>query len=191
MIRISLIEDPVKAARRERRRASRCAWKAANPEKVRATSRAWYVANREKVRIDGRVYKKANPEKIRERNRAWNTANPAKRLAANWRFLGIQFTLDEYQALLAAQAGICAICAKPPTDRNLAVDHCHTTGMIRGLLCIPCNTGLGKLGDSVEGLERALAYLRRAEEKANIDAARERVLALEPNRQVLLALAKR
>jgi len=40
------------------------------------------------------------------------------------------------------------------------IDHDHTTGVVRGVLCKPCNTGLGLLGDSEEGLSRALDYLR-------------------------------
>jgi ssDNA-binding Zn-finger/Zn-ribbon topoisomerase 1 len=51
---------------------------------------------------------------------------------------------------------VCAICG---SDRNLVIDHDHKTGIIRGVLCHPCNTGLGKLGDSIEGLRRAIAYL--------------------------------
>jgi hypothetical protein len=43
------------------------------------------------------------------------------------------------------------------------VDHCHSTGQIRGVLCCECNTGIGKLGDNAEGVRRALAYLERFE----------------------------
>lgn len=46
--------------------------------------------------------------------------------------------------------------------RRLAVDHCHSTGKIRGLLCHNCNTGLGKLGDSIESLTKALNYLKES-----------------------------
>lgn len=53
---------------------------------------------------------------------------------------------------------LCDCCNKV-TDR-LVLDHDHATGKFRGWLCHTCNTGLGKLGDTVEGLERALDYLR-------------------------------
>jgi hypothetical protein len=43
----------------------------------------------------------------------------------------------------------------------LCLDHNHETGKFRGWLCDNCNTGIGKLGDTVEGLERAIAYLKR------------------------------
>jgi hypothetical protein len=67
----------------------------------------------------------------------------------------------EYAALKLRFKNRCGICgAQPEKGRNLAVDHCHRTNVVRGLLCRPCNMGLGKLGDSIEGLERAIAYLR-------------------------------
>jgi len=72
-------------------------------------------------------------------------------------------TPDQYSAMLESQGGRCAICGKLPsgTGRNgLAIDHCHNTAAVRGLLCFDCNTGLGKLGDTAEALECALAYLR-------------------------------
>lgn len=72
-------------------------------------------------------------------------------------------TLNEYEVMLKAQNSRCAICDTPnplgPTN-EFVVDHCHKTGKIRGLLCNHCNTGLGKLGDSVETLEKALRYLK-------------------------------
>ena len=74
--------------------------------------------------------------------------------------------LAEYNELLAKQGGVCAICSnaevvqigRRPT--SLSVDHCHETGRIRGLLCSTCNKGIGCLGDTPEGLELALNYLK-------------------------------
>ena len=73
-----------------------------------------------------------------------------------------KITLDEYDAMLESQGGVCAICEKPcPSGRALAVDHCHDTGQIRGLLCMKCNRGLGLLGDSVEQHQKCIEYLGR------------------------------
>lgn len=68
-------------------------------------------------------------------------------------------TLEQYNAMRAAQNGCCAICGITPTEkRQLHVDHCHSTGRVRALLCSPCNTQLG----SYEKLrDRATAYLDR------------------------------
>lgn len=59
---------------------------------------------------------------------------------------------------LGGKDGQCELCGKVG---KVHWDHDHETGKFRGWLCVSCNTGLGKLGDSIEGLERALAYLRR------------------------------
>lgn len=73
-------------------------------------------------------------------------------------------TVEEADALLAQQGGRCAICQEPITDsRGFAphVDHCHTTGKVRGILCFPCNAGLGSFRDDVTRLQAAIAYLER------------------------------
>lgn len=59
------------------------------------------------------------------------------------------------------QNGKCAICFKVPERGRLVVDHDHNTGKVRGLLCNTCNSGMGKLGDSIENLESAVLYLKR------------------------------
>lgn len=71
----------------------------------------------------------------------------------------------QYGDMLLAQNGKCAICAQPETaTRNgvvkaLAVDHCHSGGHIRGLLCVACNTGIGKFKDDRDRLLAAIKYL--------------------------------
>jgi hypothetical protein len=75
-------------------------------------------------------------------------------------------TPETYVAMLDAQDGVCAICRRPETRivrgcvSALAVDHNHTTGQIRGLLCFRCNSGIGALGDDPENIDRAAEYLR-------------------------------
>ena len=56
-------------------------------------------------------------------------------------------TLRDYDALLKWQGGVCAICKRPEMERNqsLCVDHCHETGIVRGLLCVRCNQTCGRL----------------------------------------------
>lgn len=72
-------------------------------------------------------------------------------------------TSDDYVQMLRKQEGRCAICQSDgcSTGRNLAVDHCHTTGKIRGLLCSNCNVGLGKFKDSINIINKAIEYLER------------------------------
>jgi hypothetical protein len=63
----------------------------------------------------------------------------------------------EYNQMVTNQDDKCAICK---SVTKLVVDHCHTSGDIRGLLCGPCNRGIGMFRDSTENLEEAIRYLR-------------------------------
>ena len=69
-------------------------------------------------------------------------------------------SLKEYNDLLESQNHQCAICKSTClSGRSLAVDHCHLTLKVRGLLCIPCNQGLGSFRDSKKLLNNAISYL--------------------------------
>ena len=78
-------------------------------------------------------------------------------------FLKRHFGIDqkEYENILEKQDFKCAICLKSKSSKNLDIDHCHTTGKVRGLLCRSCNMGLGYYKDNPELLEKAADYLRR------------------------------
>lgn len=99
-------------------------------------------------------YREANPEKVRQ---------IAKRSHAR-RYIERVYDISpaEFEALRCSQNNACAICCEPFSESvRLNVDHCHKTGQVRGLLCWPCNTGIGKLKDSAELLARAAAYLSK------------------------------
>ncbi|SRR5581483_9526005 len=105
---------------------------------------------RTKTRV--RTYEKLNKEKI-----AHNLL--VRRLKVEY-----GLTLEQFQSHEDMQGGVCAICCGPPvTRKRLDVDHNHTTGRVRGLLCSNCNTTLGRVGDTYEDLQRwttqALSYL--------------------------------
>lgn len=70
-------------------------------------------------------------------------------------------TLEEYQERAAAQGGRCAICGDQPEKGRLHVDHNHTTGAVRDLLCRPCNHALGNAQDNPSRLRAMIAYLER------------------------------
>lgn len=123
-----------------------------------------------------RRWAEKNPEaysaRRAEQARRWREKNGAspKRWARSGRDSYLMRTygisLADYDAMLAAQGGGCAICGRTDSgsaqSAPLRVDHCHESGAVRGLLCDPCNNGIGRLGDTAEALERALNYLRRA-----------------------------
>jgi len=103
------------------------------------TKRQQYAAN---------YYKKKKKEK---RRKSVHAKSNLKRL--------YKMTEEEYAIMYAQQGGYCAICkgADP-----LNVDHDHTTGKVRGLLCTSCNAGLANFKDSVEWLIQAIKYLTRS-----------------------------
>lgn len=75
-------------------------------------------------------------------------------------------TLEQYEALRESQGDRCAICQREWgrgwNGKGPHIDHCHTTGCVRGLLCGECNTGIGRFGDDPALLRRAADYLERA-----------------------------
>ena len=74
-------------------------------------------------------------------------------------------TIEDFRAMVASQSNRCLICKRSPEpDDTLTVDHDHITGEVRGLLCGPCNRGLGSFGDDTGRLEAAIAYLARSHE---------------------------
>ncbi len=71
-------------------------------------------------------------------------------------------SIDQFNAILASQDGVCAICHRSNWDHNgPSVDHDHVTGKVRGILCGPCNTGLGRFNDSIGLLSNATEYLKK------------------------------
>lgn len=76
------------------------------------------------------------------------------------------YGMDEaaFQKAMLNQSGACSICKEPFGDRKMsgpAVDHCHTTGKVRGLLCGSCNLILGHADDSIHVLKSAIEYLEK------------------------------
>lgn len=75
---------------------------------------------------------------------------------------------DGYDAILASQGNACAICLRDAgaivreSNREMSIDHCHSTNIVRGVLCVKCNTILGQAGDSEAILLSAIDYLRRS-----------------------------
>lgn len=95
----------------------------------------------------------------------WQKHNLVKYKAKQKQFkYGI--TPEMEAALYTKQEGVCAICGKRPPG-PLTIDHDHESGMVRGLLCRRCNSGLGLLGDNITVLSHALNYLEQAAERSN------------------------
>jgi hypothetical protein len=85
--------------------------------------------------------------------------DPASKTSAK-RMKRYKISQQQYDEMFRQQNGLCALCAeKPPVD----IDHCHDAGHVRGLLCRPCNLGLGMFKDSPELLLKAIDYLKKEE----------------------------
>jgi len=112
-------------------------------EKRKAQKKAWYYANQRHAISKSRKWYKDHTDRHRD--------------GRFRRVYGI--TLVEYNALLEKQGGTCAVCHRPPGRLRLAVDHDHTSGKVRGLLCQACNQGLGFFKDHPNLLADAIEYL--------------------------------
>lgn len=79
-------------------------------------------------------------------------------------------SLEGYDKMLERQGGVCSICKRQPeAGVNLAVDHDHQTGKVRGLLCQKCNRSIGSLGENLTTLRAAISYLLRHDAKRSWD----------------------
>ena len=113
-------------------------WRESNPELQRAYSRKAH--EKRKDRPDWRAYK--------------NQAEMVRKYGID---------MAQFNELLEAQGGVCAICHGLPNGpgRRFHIDHCHDSKKVRGLLCGKCNTAIGLLNDDPQRAESAAAYLRR------------------------------
>lgn len=146
-------------------------WRRKNAVALREKNKLYREKNREILAKKQCSYRTVNNEKILERKRLFRTANKDKIKEYTARTfkerraysLRVKYGIDTayFEALSAQQDHRCAICRKA---KKLVVDHCHNKNSIRGLLCTECNKGIGLLGDDVDGLERALAYIRKTPE---------------------------
>jgi len=132
---------------------------------------AYYQKNKEAAKARAKKWKEANPEKVRESQRraVQKSRSLESREEKKQRHLKDKYnlTLETYSQMYEKQKGCCAICNRTMLfqgvldERKLTanVDHNHTTGEIRGLLCTSCNRGLGFFKDQATLLEKAAEYL--------------------------------
>jgi hypothetical protein len=108
-----------------------------------------------------RQWRLDNEEYYRERSAAYRKTDAYKQsLRKTYLKQTYGLTPEDYDRMLEAQGGGCAICGKAPRpDISLHIDHDHETGRIRGLLCFTCNNGLGQFQDDPELLIAAAEYV--------------------------------
>ena len=164
--------DPEKVAEAALKRAAK--YRDAHPERVAETNQKQYYKpgateqRRERLGDVSRdEWKAALAEKKKthaEYMREWYKTPHGRRskIAQNIKKRGV--TIEQYEEAYEQQEGRCAICqtkrSKYGKDR-LVVDHCHKGGGFRALLCANCNAGIGFLGESIETMRNAIAYMQR------------------------------
>lgn len=116
-----------------------------------------------------KAWQQANPQRKKENNEAWRKKNMAYKRAymKDW----CDKHKEKRRAYERKRKGLpeptrpepklCECCNSASGKHSLALDHCHNTNAFRGWLCSDCNSGIGLLGDTEEGVLRALAYLSK------------------------------
>lgn len=153
----------VSAAAKENKKQSLRKWRAKNTEYVRQKRREYSAKNAERIKQYSKAYSAKHAEKINRRSIEWQRNNPEAVLRIKLKHkYGI--TPDEMRSIMEKQNHVCAICGTDNFNnrgRCLEVDHCHSTGRIRGMLCSGCNAAIGLMKDNPVVLRAAATYLER------------------------------
>ncbi len=148
--------------RRAQMAAAAKRWRERHPERAKQASQRYKAANPEKTKAVRKAWKMDNPGKVLKSEQERRARNPEKMKAV---YLRRMYGMDiaEFQAL---RLGHCPICrTDSPAGKGWTVDHCHSTGAVRGVICSRCNAGLGHFRDDISLLEAAIDYLRKAQER--------------------------
>jgi hypothetical protein len=147
----------------QQRKAYQASYRAMNHENLREKKRARSPEQQEQRRIAKRIRYAAKREQIcAQERRYWASKAEMHRDQRLRRRYGIN--VEQLDAIIDAQRGKCALCEETLKlgTKSVHVDHCHETGKVRGVLCARCNLGIGRFGDHIRGLERAIEYLKRS-----------------------------
>jgi len=148
-----------------------------NPEARKIYMQEYFKNNPEKFKLNEDQIKLKNDrrraryaedsdfrEDAKEKAKKWHKENPEKRIAR--RLLSTYgLSIDDFNKMMDSCLHKCEICGyQEKGNYNMfpVIDHCHTTGKVRGILCSNCNMALGKFKDSIALLSNAIAYLNRS-----------------------------
>jgi len=122
------------------------------------------VCDREKKR----EWRAENPEKVKKQNKKSNSKRTTEQHRKSDLRKKYGMTLEDFETMIAKQGHLCAICSTDLSElntKNVHIDHCHTNGHVRGILCRKCNVGLGFFMDNKENLRSAIEYLEANDAK--------------------------
>ena len=132
-----------------------------NKENVLKQKREHYAKNKKKYSKRAKKYRANNSEKIKKVKKCYTATHKKETKNLNLkRCYGI--TIEQYDQMFNVQEGKCKVCGKDQSElkQPLSVDHNHTTGKVRGLLCPNCNTILGHAKDDTDILQKVINYLK-------------------------------
>jgi hypothetical protein len=135
-----------------------------NREAVRLKQKEYDMEHKKQKSDSNKKRHKLKSTEIAEYKRTYRKNNKEK-VAVQFRRISLRknygLTLEQYNEMLEVQGGRCAICGVLQTEVKMTfrVDHDHTTGKVRGLLCHKCNVSLGLMNDNPEILQNAIKYL--------------------------------
>lgn len=169
------------AANRDIHKERTARWAAKNRDKTREAYRRWLEkpGNRQKAIEASQRWAERNADRVskrrkeryqenidelrlnaRERARAKRESDPAKHLA-DWRMWRYGISQTQFDQMLAEQGFGCAACGEmDPGEKGWHVDHCHASGIVRGILCRKCNLMIGYADHHPEVLQGAMRYLQ-------------------------------
>lgn len=104
-----------------------------------------------------------DPIKRKEYDKLWRTKHPNKvtHKSHKQNIKRFGMTPEDFAFLVSNQNNKCKLCEKPFNyGRRPSIDHCHTSGVVRGLLCIKCNGALGLVDDNIQLLSKMIDYLK-------------------------------
>lgn len=143
-------------------------------ERQRQKEKEYKVKHKEKIKQQMQEWRKLNSDSIKEYNSLWKTKQPDYHVNRHL-LLNYGISIEDYNTLLIAQGGFCAGCGiehKKAIRGKLFVDHCHTSGKVRGLLCQKCNTALGMINDNVDTLISLINYLKEEDIDQNLEVVK-------------------
>lgn len=113
----------------------------------------YYVLNRARILAKSKAWYAANRDRRKKTLRKWHLAKK------------YGLTPEQFESMLLAQNNVCAICSN--RRKAMCVDHDHSTGEVRGILCRRCNALLGLIEDDTARLARAIQYLNSSRNKVH------------------------
>lgn len=118
-----------------------------------------YKENRERERAVRKSWYEKNKLAVCEKMKAERLANPEKHILGR-RLRKYGLTKEQFLEKMSSQNNSCEICNRPFAGTPY-IDHCHTTGITRGLLCSQCNTGFGLFREDVAVFKKCIAYAKK------------------------------